>query len=52
MTTYGELDEELPAIGRLMLAAALTGVAAGVLAAATLSAVAIGAGLAVDRLRR
>lgn len=49
---YGELDEELPAIGRLLLAAALAGLAAGVLAASALSAAAIGAGLLADRLRR
>lgn len=52
MSDYGELDEELPAIGRVLLGAALAGITAGVLLASALGALAIGAGLLADRVRR
>lgn len=48
---YGEPDNELPALGRAMLGAALTGAAVGILAASAIGALIAVAGIAVDRAR-
>lgn len=44
-------DEELPAIGRVLLSAFLAGAAVGILAASAIAGALILAGLAVDRAR-